>query len=860
MDPLPLVSGGGVQLVPGQLIARRFEVIRFLARGGMGEVYEVSDRDLQGKRLALKTVRAEIASSERGRQRFEREVLLAREVVHPNVCPTYDLFRVEPPDPPLMFLTMKLIRGESLAGLLRRMGKLDLELALDLAHQMAAGLDAAHQAGVVHRDFKPGNVLLESSGERLHATITDFGLSRAEDSDTTIGLEGHIAGTLGYIAPEVLMGHTASPASDVYAFGVVLHEMVTGARPRPDGQGQSFLSPRTIDKDLPEAWERVIMGCLERSPSKRFPSAGAALMPLAGPLPGSSSRNVLTPGRRTILGGATVAAALVAGGVAGWPPLWRMLHPLPSRRFVALLEWPPQPDLQLRTLIRSALDAIRDRVARAESEDRNLLVLAAGDPGTPGAPKALGDVTSALGANLALTASVSPAGTGYRMTLDVLDPATGRSLRKRNLEASQTLLAGLALQAVEAAATLLDLPAKPSPPGDQEDAARLPAPAFQLFRQAEEARRQPNNSGLDAAIESYQKLLESRPNFALGYASLSLAYTQKYQRLRDPALLELARNNADVALRHRPNSPRAVFSHALVDGFTGQPARAIEQMNQALALDPGDPQILLYRAAAFRNLGLLNEEEQGYRELIRLRPNFWPAYQELGLVYYRRNQYERAAQMMGQAAAAAPNVAAPLANQAAMFLLMGKDDEAESAYRRSLERAPYEVAYSGLGSIAFRRRDYRAALQSYEKAKLINPNRAVTWRNIGDCQTMLNNRAAEIASYTRAAELQAGAVKLNPGNGTDWIYLAFYQAKCGRMLEAERALREARQRTLDLRARFTEVQTLAVLGRKREALDLLLTCIDNGLSLVDAELALDLKDLRNDPRYRAHVSARARKA
>ncbi len=271
----------GRHLVPGDVLSNRFVIIRFLASGGMGEVYEAADRHLQNKHLALKTLRPEIAGKASIRQRFEREVLVAREVNHPNVCPTFDIFRAEGPRGPVLFLTMKLLRGESLAGRLHRSGSLPVETAIPIARQMASGLDAAHRAGIIHRDFKPGNVMLENAGGEVRVAITDFGLSRWYESDETLAAPGQVAGTRGYLAPELFEGRMASPASDVYAFGMVLHEMLTGDKPRGQpGRPHDSVAPSTLTPGLPAKWDRVILGCLEKDPARRFQSAGEAMAAL----------------------------------------------------------------------------------------------------------------------------------------------------------------------------------------------------------------------------------------------------------------------------------------------------------------------------------------------------------------------------------------------------------------------------------------------------------------------------------------------------------------------------------------------------------------------------------------------------
>ena len=178
---------GGV-FRPGEVVASRFRIVRFLAQGGMGELYEAEDLELH-ERLALKTVLSKIAEDERSIQMFKREVHLARQVTHPNVCRIFDVFRHQPPsaagsetrEPDIIVLAMEFLNGETLADKLQRDGRLTTAEALPLARQMAAGLSAAHRAGVVHRDFKSLNVMLVKpatpDGE-LRAVITDFGLAK----------------------------------------------------------------------------------------------------------------------------------------------------------------------------------------------------------------------------------------------------------------------------------------------------------------------------------------------------------------------------------------------------------------------------------------------------------------------------------------------------------------------------------------------------------------------------------------------------------------------------------------------------------------------------------------------------------
>ena len=275
----------------GELIAGRYEIIRFIAQGGIGEVYEVEDRELGG-RFALKTLQDAAAREEGARERFRREIQLARRVTHRNVCRIYEAGTHDGHGRlPQLFLTMELLQGETLEQRIEKSGPLSPEDTVPLLRQMVAGLEAAHACGVVHRDFKSSNVMLEPPDSEFgtgvgRVVITDFGLARVVEEDEqalfrTVDSSG-ISGTVAFMAPEQLKDEASSPATDVYALGVVLFQMVTGRVPFNTKSSLSSLmqllqedapSPRSLVPTLSKRWERVILRCLEKRPEDRFASA-----------------------------------------------------------------------------------------------------------------------------------------------------------------------------------------------------------------------------------------------------------------------------------------------------------------------------------------------------------------------------------------------------------------------------------------------------------------------------------------------------------------------------------------------------------------------------------------------------------
>ncbi len=274
----------------GDLVAERFRIIRFLARGGMGEVYEAEDIELH-EHVALKSIRGEQLHDGKALDRFKREVHLARKVTHPNVCRIFDLFRqpayADGGSGPnaVVFVAMELLEGETLSEFLRRQPRLSVEDARPIALQLAAGLGAAHSAGILHRDFKPANVLLVPKGKGVRAVITDFGIAlrATQESNPAASVTGtgELLGTPAYMSPEQVEGKDLTPATDVYSLGLVLYQMVTGVRAFEDTRPLAMAvrrvkedpaPPRSLVPDLDRRWETVILRCLKRDPKARFQS------------------------------------------------------------------------------------------------------------------------------------------------------------------------------------------------------------------------------------------------------------------------------------------------------------------------------------------------------------------------------------------------------------------------------------------------------------------------------------------------------------------------------------------------------------------------------------------------------------
>lgn len=319
---------------PGTTVAGRFQIHRFIARGGMGEVYEAWDSELR-ERVAIKTIRPDLAQSVAVIDRFRREVKQARAISHPNVCRIHELFcDVSASEAKVWFLSMEFLDGCTLSEHIRHEGPVKPALALDLLQQIVSGLNAAHAIGVIHRDLKTGNIMLVSGTMgHLRAVITDFGLATNVLRREGGLLESGGQGTPEFMAPEQMKTAEVTTLADEYALGVILCDMLTGSRPTRE----EVVSRRTdlqarLAKVADPRWSRVILRCLEQNPAERFDKLDDVVV-------------TLTPHRPRIWRWPAIAALFALLIAASFWYRWRPLPPSTSLAVLPLVNRTGNPNL-----------------------------------------------------------------------------------------------------------------------------------------------------------------------------------------------------------------------------------------------------------------------------------------------------------------------------------------------------------------------------------------------------------------------------------------------------------------------------------------------------------------------------------
>jgi eukaryotic-like serine/threonine-protein kinase len=844
----------GNRFKPGESLGDRFIIVRFIAQGGMGEVYEVEDRFLPSEHIALKVILQQYSTDLETQHRFEQEILLARKLTHPNLCPIYDIFHCDEPAPPFSFLTMRLLPGETLAARLAQKGPLPPEEAISICRQMTAGLAAIHAAGIIHRDIKPNNVMLDGEGLDLRVCITDFGLARLHQAEATLLTKGMVAGTRGYMAPELLLGQLPSQATDIFAFGIVLHEILTGVKPHVHaGNFTAVASPHLKSAEVPSELAQLVVQFIANDPKRRFLAFKQAQQ-LFISKPSRSSLTYSAPAfwtRRRFAFAAAVGTVAVAGGIRWkWDQLDDLLHPLPVKRFVALLNWPPTSDLQTKSMLAGVIDAIGNELARAEAFDRNLFVISRDvGPGTKTTTQ-LNDLRDRLGANLVLAASGVPHPKQFQLSLRVLDPSSTRSLREKQISLPLSEQLSFPAKAVRAAAQLLDISHYQTDHRRTMPDTQSPE-AYAAFQAAETLMKQPNDTGLEAAIETYTQAVNLDPRYATAYAKLAMAYFRLYVLHSDTAALSLARSNCNKALTLNPGLVEARLALSSVMEYTGDKDGAAHEIEKALAIDPVNPRTLVYQGQLYSRLNRWSEAEETFDRVLKLRPNFWLAHNELGIVFNLQGKYSQSMAEFGAASLAAPKNALALNNIGDVYLRQGKVVEAKDAVAKSAALHASDLAAITMAAALRSEGKYADAIRFAEKAVELNPAQSAGWLELGDCYSLVRGHRGEAErAYAKGAESQEEGLRTDPTNGPGWMLLALCRTKSGAPETALALIKKAEQSPADdIDSQLFKARTLELLGRRDEALATVAACLKRGATQFQIQSMPDMGPLRADLRY-----------
>jgi tetratricopeptide (TPR) repeat protein len=660
---------------PGEVVAGRFRIVRFLARGGMGELYEAEDLELH-EQVALKRVLPTIAADERATEMFKREVHLARQVTDANVCRIYDVFRHRPAEgaaPPVLLLAMELLHGETLADRLKRQTRFAPEEALPLARQMAAGLLAAHRVGVVHRDFKSSNVMLvpaAAEGAPPRVVITDFGLARrrsdSEADRTRLSLSEGVApsGTPAYMAPEQVEGGEATPATDVYALGVVLYEMITGVRPfvadTPLKTAIKRLqepapTPRAHVPALDRHWEATILHCLERQPADRFQSPADVIAALEGRTVvrgAGQARGVRWPVAAAALG-LLLVLALGAWLSRGWLTRARAARVLTATDTVVLADFAnstgdPVFDDTLQQALATSLQQSPFLGIVPERRVRDTLRLMGHASGRALTGDVAQEVCLRTESTAVFAGSISSLGSQYVIGLSAVACQTGESMARDQVQAARKeevldALGRVASSLREKVGESLGSVQKYDTP-----LAQATTPSLEALKAFSLGTRMQLETGSAAAIPLFQRAIELDPEFAMAYAGLGIAYGNMGESALSLANLQKAYERRERISEREKLRVTAIY-HTHVTG-------EVEKANQ------------------------------NYAVWIQAYPRDFLPHHNLGINYESLGQHQRALPETLEAVRLNPDSGLSQAQLVLKYCLLGRLAEARAAYDAAIAR------------------------------------------------------------------------------------------------------------------------------------------------------------------------------
>ena len=802
---------GVPHLAAGQTFGQRYQVISLLGTGGMGAVYHVWDSEL-GMSAALKIIKpdSDPLSAAELERRFKRELVLARQVTHPNVIRIHDLGEFDG----TKYITMPFVQGTDLAHLLKKDGKIAVPRALVLARQIAAGLRAAHEVGVVHRDLKPANILIDTND---HAQITDFGIARSTEGGTMATAVGAVIGTLAYMPPEQALGKAVDQRADVYAFGLIVYEMLTG-RPAASGAGDSALALlmerarqpppglHTVDPSIPEPIERIVTKCLAPDPGGRYQDAAALEAALDRLDINGHEKVVIEPRRQTWPLAVAGLLLVLAIGVA----IWNWMRPgppgaVPARETVSVLvatfdNRANDPVFQgsLEQALTIAIEGASfiTTFPRTQAEALIARIRAGSGLNEEGARL----VARSEGIKVVLTRSIAPSASGYTLEVKRVDPIDGKVLVVARSDVADK---GSVLKGIERIASQLRSGLGDTTPESLRAAAAetVTAGSLEALKSYSQAQDLSSTGREEDSIKYYQAALAHDANFGRAYSGWATA------------LFNLGRRDeaAQVWQKALPQMDRMTEREAL-------------RTRGAYYLGP---------AASYRQAVVQ------FEELVSKYPADRAGHQNLAIAYFQTLQFAKAMEEARKAAEIYPQNTRARSNYALLAMYASDFATGEREARTVIGQNPAQLkAYLPIAAHAFAAGNLAGTRQAYEQMRQNGgaPGGSLAAHGLADLDAYEGHFGAAAAQLETA--IQADRAANNRGaHAAKLLVRADVELSRG---QAARAAASAREAVSMIRDESTLVPAALILlnaGRQEEA---------RGLA---KELAAQLQ-----PRHRAYAA------
>lgn len=783
---------------PGEVLDNRFRIVREVAQGGMGVVYEVADDKLM-RRIAIKCAKSGF------RQQLSPEVRNASEISHPNVCKIFEIHSASTRLGQIDFITMEFLEGQTLAERLKG-EPLPEQDRLAIAQQLSAGLAEAHRNHVIHGDLKSGNVILTNATDgSIRAVITDFGLAHRPTGAAGESRAEAVGGTPDYMAPELLEGANISAATDIYALGVILHELGCGSKPASKGEvapKRSFPSGR---------WHEVVTRCLEEDPARRFESVEQiekALKP----------RN---PGRAIV---AIVIAALIAIGTG------MVAHEMgsASKKSIRLAMLPLESNM---TTAWDVSKGVHGRLAELRDDPRvNVTVMPLKAEGASGVTHLLHGIVTQSGDRVLVSVTLSDIVSG-------VDYDWEKEYVERELGYIPTALAAFVTRTLHLSPPVID--------------ATVNLAATQMYRMGLEYTL--DTSRVDEAIETLQQAVDLDPDSPLTHAALADAEWVKYALTYDKQRLEAATQAVTNAQKRNQDLPQVLLAVCALRTIAGHAEDAIGECQRAIELSPNSGEAYRRLGLAYEANNQINEAAAAFKKTIDFAPDDFRTYQTLGTFFRRRGRYEEAVQTFTDMVRHAPDASSSHYTLAVAHGDAGNFAEAEKQFEIARKLGNTSNIEHGLAYVLMQEGRDEEAIAGYIEALDLEPQTPhLLWMNLGISYSRAKHEAKAFSAFRNAFVQAKIASTKNFRSGRTYSELAYIEArlhdKAAAIFEAEQALEFSPK---DLDTRLNIAATYEFLDMRKSTFAMLRTTPQSMLPGLLGRIKRypDMADLHKDPEF-----------
>jgi tetratricopeptide (TPR) repeat protein len=848
-----------------------YRVLERLGAGANGEVFLAEDTRLR-RQVAIKTLSGRGGSDTAAlRRRVLREGRAAARLNHPHIAAVYDVLEFEDG----VHIVMEYVRGTTLAARLRG-GRLPPLEALDLGVQLSAALAHAHSMGVVHRDLKPGNIVITPEGQ---AKILDFGLARLTELEASTGastdasVERKIVGTPPYIPPEHFRGEPVDARGDIYSLGVTLFEMLTGRRPFEARDGLPLTTavlssptprPRSLAPDVPADLDAIVFRAIAREPEERYRSAAeleSELRRLASGIldsPTVSRTSEASPPARASRSVArwAVAAVLVAGAGlygAAWKGCLGRSPAAPAaaavRPVVAVLPLSgASGDADSESLAAGVADAVITSLARVPS----LTVVSRSATLKHRAREAdVSQIARELGATLIVDGSVQRSGQNLMVTVSVVEPGSNVIRWRNSYDGTFAEVFTLQKEVANAVAGALRVSAAPVDAGGPTQNMD----AFAEYAQARSFLERPDvKDNLDRSLVLFRAAVAKDPGFARAHAGLGEALWRKFEATREQEWATLARDEITEALRLDPNDTSVRQSLASLYRGLGRYDQAIDELRKITAAQPASDEAHRLLGQILFDRGHLDEGVAEIREAIRLRPQYWAHHATLGQVFYRAGRFQDAIPSFRRVTELQPDSAWGYQMMGAAYHSLDDTANAIAPYQRAIALGNAK-AHGNLGLVYFDMGRLEDALREWQEAARLEPESIRNHHNVAEALSLLGRTRDARPEYVRAAELCQQQLHVRANDAGTLSMLALVETRLGQAASAdEHVARAVALAPDDAEVRYAEAVVNVRRGRVEPALAALRAAVAAGYSPLRAGRDPAFAPLKTHPSYAAALA------